>query len=173
MPSWSTRGVAWVVFAAAALGACSTAAVPARAPSPASSPGSSASTPLAAAPLPSAPLASAPLPAPLSVEDHTVPPSDAHVTVVRETMRQKLTELGVCSRPYRLRVDVTLDQVGAGPLRARLRAVVYRKAGEVAGDIPTTLSAEHAAPEDRTSSEADLLRSGADRMAKVFSDNFR
>jgi hypothetical protein len=94
------------------------------------------------------------------------------VTLIRDTLRQKLAALSLCSRPYHLHMIVTVEQVGTGRLNVVLRAVVYRNSGEVAADIPTKLSANHAAPEDREEKEAELLRSGAEATAALFGEHF-
>ncbi len=142
-------------FGALALAGCTPAVVAAPPPAPVSVP--------------------APLPAcgAVDVEDRSTPPSDARVRIVRATLRQKLAALAVCSRPYRIHVNVTVDQVAAGRLRARFLAVVYRNGGEMIGEIPTTLSAEPPVPEDRASREAELLKSGAESTALLFVEHFR
>ena len=173
MPSSSGRGLGWVLVAT--LGACSTesSVVPARMPEPVSLPRLSAATappPAVVEVAAASPLSACGI---VEVEDHSVPPSDARVTVVREATRQHLATLAACSRPYRLHVNVKVEQVGAGRLRVRLRAVVYRVAGEMVADIPTTLSADHADSEQRVSAEEDLLRSGAERTALLFAEHFR
>ncbi len=143
----------------AACGGGSAAVAPVRAPDPA------VLAPVVRAPPPEC--------GEVDVEDHSVPPDPVRVTVARQTTRQKLAALGACTRPYHLRVNLTVDQVGEGRLRVKIRAVVYRRTGEVVADIPTTLSAEHAIPEERASKEAELLRSGAESTALLFADHFR
>ncbi len=107
------------------------------------------------------------------VEDHSVPPADFRATLVRDAMRQKLAAVQACERPYRVRVNIVVAQVGDGRLRAELRAVIYRKTGEMVGDLPTKLSSEHAVPEERATKEAELLKAGGDSTALLFAEHFK
>jgi hypothetical protein len=134
----------------------------------------SAPPPLVVAPRPVA-VAPAPPPPPacgaVEIDDHTSPANDGHARLVRDTMRQKLAALGGCARPYRVHVDMTLEQLGADGLRVSLRLIIYGKSGALAGEIPTKVSINHSLPGDVTSHQA-LLRAGAEQAAQVFAQNF-
>jgi len=128
------------------------------------------------APKEPAPLPPPPPPIPacgsVEVDDRSVPPSDARVSLVQEVARQKLAAINACARAYRLHITVTVDQAGTGRLRVTLRTVVYRPGGEMVGDIPTTLSTDHALAEERTAREANLLRTGTESLVLLYSDHF-
>lgn len=98
-------------------------------------------------------------------------PTGAQAALVREAMREKLAALGVCARPYRIHVDLGLEQLGADGMRARLRLIVYANSGALAGEIPTALSINHFTPGDIASKEA-LLRAGADQAAVLYTQSF-
>jgi hypothetical protein len=107
------------------------------------------------------------------VEDKSTPPDDARVATVRDAIRQKLFTLQACERPFHVRVNVTVSQVGAGRLQVNLRSVIYKNSGEMVGDIPSKLSAEHTAPEDRAAKEAEILKQGGESVALLFGEHFR
>lgn len=105
------------------------------------------------------------------MDDHTRPIDETHARVVRDELRQKLFASGACARPFHIHGDMTLEQLGADGLRVRLRFIVYGNSGALAGEIPSTVSINHAAPGEVAPREA-LLRAAADQAAQVYLQSF-
>ncbi len=108
----------------------------------------------------------------VEVDDTSVPPDPARGAAVRDATRQMLAARGACSPKYKMHINVTVEQKGTGRLEVRLRTVIYRTGGEMAADIPTKLSAEHTAPEDRAAKEAELLKNGGESVALLYIEHF-